>query len=204
LYLYAIGLDPDYSTQVLTNEPSHPFHVRLACDELRPVLDSAADIVERSNVAQRGAELWQRIHWLARRAAPRSAQSTHVLTRRTLQLLHAGSDLPLARLAQSLRAQPAEVSRHFHRDMGMTLVRYRMRSRLLHFIQLVDSRKSELMAAASSAGFGSYSQCHRTFQTELNCSPREFFLAGLRSDMQRVYTDESLPSSDFEQQLDEF
>jgi len=204
LYLYAIGLDSSYSEQVLTNEPSHPFHVRLAGDELRPVLDSAADIVERSNVGQRGAELWQRVHWLARRAAPRSAQATHVLTRRTLQLLRAGSDLPLARLAHSLRAQPAEVSRHFHRDMGMTLVRYRMRSRLLNFIQLVDSRKADLMAAASSAGFGSYSQCHRTFQAELNCSPREFFLAGLRGDMQRVYTDECLPAANFEHDVDRF
>jgi AraC-like DNA-binding protein len=97
--------------------------------------------------------------------------------------------LPLTRLAERLRAQPAEVSRHFHRDMGVTLVRYRMRLKLLHFIRLVDSRQSELMAAASHAGFGSYSQCHRAFQAELGCSPREFFLAGLRSAMQRVYTD---------------
>ena len=189
LYLYAVGLDSSYSAHVLANEQSHPFHVRLADSELRPVLDFAADIVERSGIAQRGAELWQRVHWLARRATPRSAHSTHVLTRRTLQLLCGGSDLPLTRLAETLRAQPAEVSRHFHRDMGITLVRYRMRLKLLHFIRLVDSRQSELMAAASSAGFGSYSQCHRTFQAELNCSPRDFFQAGLRSDMQRIYTD---------------
>lgn len=201
LYLYAIGLDSCYSAQVLTNEPSQPFHVRLTGNELRPVLDSAADIVERSNVGQRGAELWQRVHWLARRAAPRSAHATHVLTRRALQLLRVGSDLPLTRLAESVRAQPAEVSRHFHRDMGVTLVRYRMRLRLLHFIGLVDSRKTDLMAAAGSAGFGSYSQCHRTFQAELNCSPRDFFLAGLRSDMQRVYTDASLPCFDFDDEL---
>jgi AraC-like DNA-binding protein/mannose-6-phosphate isomerase-like protein (cupin superfamily) len=201
LYLYAIGLDSSYSAQVLTNEPSHPLHVRLTGHELRPVLDSASDIVERSNVGQRGAELWQRIHWLARRALPCSAHTTHVLTRRTLRLLQGDSELPLTRLAESLRAQPAEVSRHFHRDMGITLVRYRMRLRLLHFIRLVDSRKAELMAAASSAGFGSYSQCHRTFQAELNCSPREFFLAGLRTDMQRAYTDASLPFFDFEHEI---
>jgi len=189
LYLYAVGLDSSYSAHVLANEQSQPFHVRLADNELRPVLNAAADIVERSDIAQRGAELWQRIHWLARRERPRSAPATHVLTRRTLQLLCSGADLPLTRLAGALRAQPAEVSRHFHRDMGITLVRYRMRLKLLHFIRLMDSRQSELMAAASSAGFGSYSQCHRTFQAELNCGPREFFQAGLRSDMQRVYTD---------------
>jgi AraC-like DNA-binding protein len=199
LYLYAIGLDSNYSAQVLPNEPSQPFHVRLAESELRPVLDRAADIVERADVGQLGAELWQRVHWLARRSNPRSVHATHVLTRRTLQLLGAGRDLALTHLAQSLRAHPTEVSRRFHRDMGMTLVRYRMRLKLLNFIQLVDSRKAELMAAAMSAGFGSYSQCHRAFQTELGCGPREFFVAGLRNDMQSAYTDGSHPTAFDEQ-----
>src|SRR6188768_3921697 len=61
LYLYALGLDSSYSAEVLGNEPSQPFHVRLAERELRVVVDDAADIVERSDVAQRGAELWQRV-----------------------------------------------------------------------------------------------------------------------------------------------
>lgn len=194
LYLYAIGLDSKFSAQVLAKEPSQPFHVSLAGSELRPVLGRAADIVERCEAGQLGAELWQRIHWLARRANPRSVQATHVLTRRTLQLLGEGRDLALTHLAKSLRAPPTEVSRRFHHDMGITLVRYRMRLKLLNFIRLVDSRQAELMAAAMSAGFGSYSQCHRAFRTELGCSPREFFLAGLRNDMQSAYTDGSRPT----------
>ena len=193
LYLYAVGLDPRYSAEVLGSEPSHPLHVRLPGSELRAVADRAAEIVERADVGQLGAELWQRVHWLARHATPRSAQVTHVLTRRTLQLLHADPDLALTSVAQRLRAHPTDVSRHFHRDMGMTLVRYRTRLKLLDFIRLVDSHQAELMAAASSAGFGSYSQCHRSFQAELSCSPREFFLAGLRKDMQHAYSDQSLP-----------
>jgi AraC-like DNA-binding protein len=193
LYLYAVGLDLRYSAEVLGNEPSHPLHVQLSGRELRAVADRAAEIVERSDVGQLAAELWQRVHWLARHATPRSAQATHVLTRRTLQLLHADPDLALTSAAQRLRAHPTDVSRHFHRDMGMTLVRYRTRLKLLDFIRLVDSRQAELMAAASSAGFGSYSQCHRTFQAELGCSPREFFLAGFRKDMQHAYSDQSLP-----------
>jgi len=131
---------------------------------------------------------------LARRATPGPARATHVLTRQTLQLLNQGSDLALTALAERLRAHPAEVSRHFHRDMGIPLVRYRMRLKLLQFIELVDSQDTELMAAAALAGFGSYSQCHRAFQAELSCSPREYFAAGLRSDMQRAYTDQ-LPAS---------
>jgi AraC-like DNA-binding protein/mannose-6-phosphate isomerase-like protein (cupin superfamily) len=192
LYLYAIGLAPSYSAQVLHNEPSLPLHVRLAERELRPVLDSAAHLVDRPGADQLGAELWQRLHWLARRSSSRSTRTTHVLTRRTLQLLRSAPELPLTALAATLRAHPTEISRHFHRDMGMTLVRYRTRLRLLHFIALVDSGRAQLMSAATMAGFGSYSQCHRTFQAELGCSARQFF-SGLRDGMQRAYTDSSQP-----------
>ena len=193
LYLYAIGLSANYSAEALANEPSLPLHVQLGERDLRLLFARAADIVDRPGTEQLGAELWQRVHWLARRAPPRSAQGPHVLTRRSLQLLRATPDLGLAKLAAQLRAHPTEVSRHFHRDMGITLVRYRMRLKLLHLIELVDSGKAELMTAASCAGFGSYSQCHRTFQAELGCSPRQFFFSGLRDGMQRTYTDESLP-----------
>jgi transcriptional regulator GlxA family with amidase domain len=77
--------------------------------------------------------------------------------------------------------------------MGITLVRYRTRLKLLHFIALVDSGRAQLMSAASLAGFGSYSQCHRTFQAELGCSARQFFFSDLRDGMQRAYTDASQP-----------
>jgi AraC-like DNA-binding protein len=193
LYLYAIGMSPSYSLEALANEPSMPLHVSLDESELRPLLARAADIVDRPGADQQAAELWQRVHGVARRATPRSVMGPHVLTRRTLQLLRSAPELTLNALAAQLRAHPSEVSRHFHRDMGMTLVRYRMRLKLLSFIQLVDSGKVELMPSAFSAGFGSYSQCHRTFQAELGCSPRQFFFSALRDGMQRAYTDESLP-----------
>ena len=193
LYLYALGLSASYSADALANEPSLPLHVQLDEGELRPLLAKAADIVDRPGTDQLGAELWQRVHWLARRAPPRSARGPHVLTRRTLQLLGKAPELGLTALAAQLRAHPTEVSRHFHRDMGITLVRYRTRLKLLQLIQLVDSGKAELMTAANHAGFGSYSQCHRAFQAELGCSPRQFFFSGLRDGMQRSYTDESLP-----------
>jgi AraC-like DNA-binding protein/mannose-6-phosphate isomerase-like protein (cupin superfamily) len=193
LYLYAVGLDPSYSAHVLRNEPSLPLHVRLPEREVGPVQNRAADIVDRPGAEQLGAELWQRLHGLAHRAAPRTSHTTHVLTRRTLQLLRTGPDRALTDLAAELRAHPTEVSRHFHRDMGLTLVRYRTRLKLLQVIHLVDSNAAELMNAAGIAGFGSYSQCHRTFQAELGCSPRQFFQSGFRDGMQRAYTDESEP-----------
>jgi AraC-like DNA-binding protein len=59
--------------------------------------------------------------------------------------------------------------------------------RLLRLIGLMDGGSMTLAAAAESSGFGSYSQCHRIFQAELGCSPRRFFHAGLREQMQRAY-----------------
>jgi AraC-like DNA-binding protein/quercetin dioxygenase-like cupin family protein len=193
LFLYAIGLEPTFSAHVLESEPSLPLHVPLAPRELRPVIQRLADLVDRPFAEQSSAELWQRLHWLAQRARPQSPRTTHVLTRRTLQLVREAPDADLTALAAALRAHPTEVSRHFHRDMGMTLVRYRTRLKLLDFIRLVDAGRAELMSAASVVGFGSYSQCHRSFQAELGCSPRQFFFSDLRDSMQRVYTDASQP-----------
>jgi AraC-like DNA-binding protein/mannose-6-phosphate isomerase-like protein (cupin superfamily) len=189
LYLYAVGLAPSYSAEVLQDEPSLPLHVCISERELRPVLDSAADLVERDGADPLGAELWQRLHWLARRASSQATRATHVLTRRTLQLLREAPELPLTELAAVLRAHPTEISRHLHRDMGMTLGRYRTRLKLLRLIALVDAGRDELMSTASVAGFGSYSQCHRSFQAELDCSPRQFFFSGVRDVMQSTYAD---------------
>ncbi len=189
LYLYAIGLDPRYSTEVLggRSEPVLPLHVELPPHELAAICDRAGDIVDRSGAAQQGAELWERIHWLGRRSVERSRRSNHVLTRRVLKLLDIAPELGLEALANDLRANSTELSRHFHRDLGMTLVRYRTRLRLLRFIRAVDCGERDLMATAIAAGFGSYSQCHRTFQAELGCAPRRFFRSEVRERMQLTY-----------------
>jgi AraC-like DNA-binding protein/quercetin dioxygenase-like cupin family protein len=190
LYLYALGLDPVYSAEVLGAKarPITPLHVRLGARELATVLEHAARIVDQRSVDQLCAELWQRVEWLGRRAAVSARRSTHVLTRRALELMAAAPELGLDALARELDVQPSEISRHFHRDMGMTLVRYRMRSRLLELIRYMDAGERDLMSAASAVGFGSYSQCHRTFQSELGCAPRQFFSSGLRERMQLTYS----------------
>jgi AraC-like DNA-binding protein len=188
LYLYAIGLDAAFSREVLGArcEPVVPLHVRLAPDELEAVGDRAAGIVDRFHVSELGAELWERAHWLGRRGTPCDGRGPHTLTRRALKLLQDDPELGLDALANGLRTHPSEVSRNFHRDVGMPLVRYRTRLRLLGFIQLLDAREQDLTRAASLAGFGSYSQCHRTFQSELGCAPRKFF-SGIREQMQLTY-----------------
>lgn len=188
LYLYAVGLDPAYSAGVLTgrHDALEPRHVRLGASELSVVSDRATKIVDQRGADQLGAELWDRMHWLARRSLDTEGRSAHVLTRRTLKLVAAEPDSGLDALASELRTHPSEVSRHFHRDVGVTLVRYRTRLRLLRVVRLVDGGQ-DVTSAARDAGFGSYSQCHRVFHAELGCAPASFFRSELRERMQLTY-----------------
>jgi AraC-like DNA-binding protein len=110
---------------------------------------------------------------LFRKVRARAAR-THVLSRLTLQQVSADPGISGARLGSTARAQPSALSRHFHDDMGVRLVEYRARTRLIAFIGLVDQGHS-LSRAALDAGFGSYAQCHRVFSTALGCSPRHYF-----------------------------
>jgi AraC-like DNA-binding protein len=189
LYLYAMGLDRAYSAEVLGDprEPVVPLHARLEGQELASVTNKVSAIVDREGADQLAAELWQRVHWLGRRATRHARRGVHVLTRRALQLLAATPQLSLQNLADGVKAHPSEISRHFHQDLGLTLVRYRVRLRLLHVIDLVDAGGHDLMSAACAAGFGSYSQCHRTFHAELGCAPRQFFYSERRQQMQLAY-----------------
>jgi AraC-like DNA-binding protein len=190
LYLYAVGLEPSYSATVLgPSEPILPLQARLDEAELEKVLARAEAIVDRSGAGELGAELWERVHWLGRRAVAPPRRHAHVLTRQALARLRSTPELGLAALAKDLRAHPSELSRYFHRDVGLTLVRYRARLRLLQVIRLIDGGKLDLTAAACAAGFGSYSQCHRTFHSELGCAPRQFLFSELRQRMQLTYED---------------
>lgn len=188
-YLFAMGLDPVLSADVLKElgEAVVPLHVRLDAQDLAAVTKSATAIVDRKGNEQLAAELWQRVHWLGRRGAGRASRGVHVLTRRALQLLARSPHRALEDMAEDLQAHPSEISRHFHRDVGMTLVRYRVRLRLLQVIDLVDAGQHDLMTAAIAAGFGSYSQCHRAFHAELGCAPRHFFRSDQRRQMQLAY-----------------
>jgi AraC-like DNA-binding protein/quercetin dioxygenase-like cupin family protein len=190
IYLFAIGIDPRLSAEVLRNEHSNafaPLHTRLAGVDFRALASRSEAIVDCSGVDALGAELWEHAHWVRRRGAERHKVGMHVLTRRTLALIANPPDLSRDDLASRLHATPTAISRYFHQDVGMTLVQYRSRLRLLRLIDLVDRGSMSLTSAAKAAGFGSYSQCHRVFQAELACSPRQFFLSELRNRMQMAY-----------------
>jgi AraC-like DNA-binding protein/mannose-6-phosphate isomerase-like protein (cupin superfamily) len=192
LYLYAIGIDPRLSSEVLRSEAHRvamPLHIRLSTRDFGALATLSSAIVDQDGVDQRGAELWEQVQWLRQRYVGRLSGATHALTRRALATVSEAPELGCEFLAQKARASLCEVSRYFHRDVGMTLVQYRARLRLLRFIDLVDTGATNLTSSAKAAGFGSYSQCHRIFQTELGCSPRQFFHSGLRQQMQLAYDD---------------
>lgn len=100
--------------------------------------------------------------------------TSHANSRRALGQLRAAPEISGAELARRLGTAPALVSREFHRDLGLTMVEFRARLRLMRFVQLVD-RGATLTAAALDADFGSYAQCHRAFHRALGCSPRDYF-----------------------------
>lgn len=190
LYLFAIGMAPSFSSEVLRAERESvalPLHIRLAPSDFRTFGSRSAAIVDQAEVDQQSAELWEHASWLRRKNAGRLNGAMHVLTRRTLSLMTDAPDLDRDLLARKLRASPFAISRYFHHDVGMTFVKYRTRLRLLRFIRLVDHGNDNLAAVAGAAGFGSYSQCHRVFQSELGCAPRQFFFSGLRQQMQWTY-----------------
>ena len=168
LELFAIGVGAALSSEVLgASDPlaaAAPFRVRLVRAELESLIRRITAVVGLDRADQLVAELWQAAH-RARSSALPSSPARHVLTRRSLAAIERSPDVSRADLSRDSRGCASEISRHFHRDLGLTLVSYRTRVRLLRLIGLVDSRAANLTSAALQVGFGSYSQFHRAFQT---------------------------------------
>jgi AraC-like DNA-binding protein len=182
--LYVIGVTAHFSERVLGPdgiatvggaarlrlETGHLGRFAAVC--ARPVEVGATAAIERQI-----GDLWCEAHRLRR-----SAPDRHPLTARTLASVIARPDLKRSDLARFVRGNVSEVSRRFHQDVGLTLTAYRTRLRLLRFIEQVE-QGARFLPAAMEAGFGSYSQCHRTFQQTFGCTPRAFFGMGILEEM---------------------
>ena len=107
------------------------------------------------------------------------APKAHVTSRRVLETLRSKQPVSELALARRLGTTSSGISREFRRALGVPLVEYRARLRLMRFVELVD-RGESLSRAALDADFGSYAQCHRVFRRALRCSPQEYF-RGLRA-----------------------
>lgn len=162
-----------------------PLHVRPRAHDFQALVTYAEKVAGCADES-RAAELWQMAAALAARSDSYPTGATHVLTRRALALLADDRESSRSALAKRAQCHPSELSRHFHHDLGVTLVRYRTRLRILSLIGRIDGGDRNLARSATVAGFGSYSQCHRAFALELGCSPSEFF-GDLRTGMEHRF-----------------
>lgn len=81
----------------------------------------------------------------------------------------------LEELAQRAGLSPARLSRVFKRQVGLSLTEYRNQRRVERFVRLYgEGRKMSMLAAALSAGFGSYAQFHRVFREVMGCPPARY------------------------------
>jgi AraC-like DNA-binding protein len=81
-------------------------------------------------------------------------------------------------LAAELGVSEGFLSRRFHRELGVTFIEHRARTRVAHFLALAQGRAPNLLDAALEAGFGSYSQFHRTFTRVSGSGPRSYLEGG--------------------------
>jgi AraC-like DNA-binding protein len=191
--LYVIGLTPELSARVLgrDNLPAHAGATRIQLEQgalfrLRS-LCAAPFGTDPDAVEQHVGDLWREAHTLRL-----TTLDKHAFTSRAIVSLMERPELRRDDVALAARGHPTDVSRYFHKDVGLTLTEYRTRLRLLRFIHIADTRGMNLLSAAFDAGFGSYSQCHRAFQETLGCSPRRFFGTDLRTRMEEAVISKSV------------
>jgi AraC-like DNA-binding protein len=174
--LFVIGVTPQLSARALETDRGAAYagatRVRLDTATLAAFKSFCATPMasDPTAVDRYVGDFWRRAHEL--RVA---TEDKHAFTSRALVSLMERPELRRSDVAEVVRGYATEVSRHFHKDTGLTLTGYRTRLRLLRFIGVARSRERNLLLAALEAGFGSYSQCHRAFQQTFGCSPRHYF-----------------------------
>lgn len=177
LALFVIGIRSDFARR--TFDDTHlgaPLRLRGRVNQgdLERFAARSADVAARAGAEQAVAELWDAARWTMERGAEHAFGTLHVNTRRALDVLRSSPELTRDDLARIAHAPPGEISRHFHRDLGVTLVEYRTRLRLFAFLRRLDAGATTLLSAALDAGFGSYAQFQRSFCETFGCTPRHF------------------------------
>jgi AraC-like DNA-binding protein len=122
--------------------------------------------------------------------------------RRELSIGELASCLLLSSPAIDRGAAAAEIgvsegflSRTVHRDLGVTFVEHRARTRVAHFLALVRRGNLNLLSASLDAGFGSYSQFFRTFSRVSGWRPRAYLQGGRRRMTLLVARDRARPQT---------
>ncbi len=93
-------------------------------------------------------------------------------------LLLASPTLDRTAVAGELGVSEGFLSRSFHRELGVTLVEHRVRTRVSQLLTLIRRGEPNLLRAALDAGFGSYSQFHRVFTRVAGQRPSDYLGGG--------------------------
>ncbi len=172
LELVVVAVTPDLAERCMLRRfpaGSRPF--RLYAEEVPAIREQLLSLD-----APTSAENHERIVSHLFRSTEGRFEQGHPTARRVLNVIGRSPEVSSVRLARDLRVQPSELSRHFHESLGLRVVDFRARQRLMRFIQLVDMGRS-FTHAAHEASFGSYAQCHRVFHQYLGCSPSDYFVS---------------------------
>ncbi len=110
-------------------------------------------------------------------------------------LLLASPLLDREAVAAELGVSTGFLSRTFHRDLGVTFVEHRARTRVAHFLALVHDARRNLLSAALDAGFGSYSQFHRIFTRVSGSRPSDYLAGGRRRAQLLIASDAGDPDA---------
>lgn len=102
------------------------------------------------------------------------SSSPHPAVTKAVRMLADDPSLAAADLAAHLQVGPGRFARVFKSEMGVSLVRYRNQLRLERFVKIMDAGRSSMLEAARAAGFGSYAQFHRVFQSLRGTTPRAY------------------------------
>ena len=108
------------------------------------------------------------------------SEAPHPAVTKATRLLAADPSLSASYLATHLEVTPGRFARVFKSEMGVSLVRYRNQLRLERFVKIMDAGGKSMREAARAAGFGSYAQFHRVFQTLRGATPRAYLGSGGR------------------------
>lgn len=158
----------------------------------RPVVDASADVAAKLN--ELAAGVWAATLSVRARSdlgafglLALQVTLASVETRRPLSvgqlvscLLLASPTMDRGTVAAELGVSEGFLSRTIHKDLGVTFVEHRARTRVAYFLALVQAKEWNFLDAALGAGFGSYSQFHRTFSRLSGSRPSDYLGDGRR------------------------
>jgi AraC-like DNA-binding protein len=126
------------------------------------------------------------------RGAGGAVRPQHQAVAKAAQFLQNPSDrLSLTQLARQVGLSPYQLSRTFHRQVGVPLSHYTAHQAVQRFAQLsARDPSTNLLECALAAGFGSYAQFYRSFSFVVGLAPREH---------RRLLDDGTIPPLEFSQ-----